>query len=775
MRSNYPVTGLCVCLLLITIMAVVSAGSDIQIEGAYRELWNQSESEIERVEVVDDLNGDANPDLLVFLNEGSDPEIATVMAKAGKNGTILWEENVTGNDVDIDAFPVDDLNGDGVADVIVVIEERRADSVTETNVTIIAKVGKNGTHLWEEKENLAGYGEVQVVPVDDVDGDGKPDLIVSVWVASLTNDFWNGSVILKSGTNGTHLWNESINSTEEHFWLNAFPVDDVDGDGKPDIIVEMETEYWDDYEAKAITNNTVIVKSGINGTHLWEENNTGEYAKMWARTVDDVDGDGKPEIAVFTSEIDVGTNTSARNVSIIVKVGKNGTHLWQENFTGYDPDEYVGWYIIPMPDLNGDGLRDLIVGISGWIAQDEEDEDGDPRWNGTVIAKVGKNGTHLWQENHTATYWRSDLKLMTVGDLNGNGVPDVIVVLKYDRYNATVIAKEGKNGTHLWQENITAENGYGLQKVRVEPTDDLNCDSLPDVLVVVESGLDAWPYPAEDFVIAKVGKNGTHLWEERISGNSVGIDRVYPVGDFSCDNKTDVAVYTRDWFETINKNVLIIKEGKTGRHLVTLNSSAYLYLAGEYFLELYKDGDEVEDYTYDLNCDGISDLLVYTREHMYVIHKGTRGDSSDANGRKSDLFFTDEAVYAIGVGFVPLEWINISVVPDSNWTDGVPIPSDVSSDGVNTVQSDANGSVFALVWPQPLTVGAYDIVFDADQNGVYNEGTDAVDSASPGFVVQERPAVEAVPVLTTLGLGVLMLFMALVAVPGLTKKRSEKK
>ena len=769
MRSNYPVTGLCVCLLLITIMAVVSAGSDIQIEGAYRELWNQSESEIERVEVVDDLNGDANPDLLVFLNEGSDPEIATVMAKVGKNGTILWVENVTGNNVDIDAFPVDDLNGDGVADVIVVMEELREDSVTETNVTIIAKVGKNGTHLWEEKENLAGRGEVQVVPVDDVDGDGKPDLIVSVMVESLTDALWNGSVIMKSGINGTHLWNESVNGTG-YFWLNAFPVDDVDGDGKPDIIVEIEAEDG----VTDIVNNTVIMKSGINGTHLWEENNTGEYAEMWAFAVDDVDGDGKPEIAVYTSEIDL--NTSAKNLSIIVKVGKNGTHLWQENFTGYDPHEYVEWYIIPMPDLNGDGLRDLIVGVSGWIAQEGEDEDGDggPRWNGTVIAKVGKNGTHLWQENHTATYWMSDLKLMNVGDLNGNGVPDVIVVIEYDRYNATVIAKEGKNGTHLWQENITAENEYELQSVKVEPTDDLNCDCLPDVLVEVQSGSNVYPYPATDFVIAKVGKNGTHLWEESISGNRVGIDSVYPVGDFSCDNKTDVVVYTRDWFETINKNVMIIKEGKTGRHLVTLNSSAYLYLAGEYFLELYEDGAEVEDYTYDLNCDGISDLLVYTRKNMYVIHKGTRGDSADANGRKSDLFFTDENVYAIGVGFVPFDWINISVVQDRDWTDGDVIPADESSDGVNPVQADANGSVFALVWPQPLTVGTYDIVFDADQNGVYNARLDAVDGASPGIVVQERPEVEAVPVLTTLGLGLLMVFMVLVAVLGLTRRPEQK-
>jgi len=786
MKGNYLVMGLCVGLLLILCIAAVSAGLDIQIEGAYRELWNQSENAtINRVEVVDDLNGDANPDLLVFLseNEYGLPEIETVIAKAGKNGTILWEENVTGDDVEIDAFPVDDLNGDGVSDVIVVMVEKREEPgyiVTNTNVTIVAKVGKNGTHLWEEKENLTGDGEVRVIPVDDVDGDGKPDLIVSMKVHNSTTDLWNGSVIMKSGgKNGTHIWNESVNGTWDEFYIHASPVDDVDGDGKPDIIVEIESQDCDEYYTTCIVNNTVIMKSGINGTHLWEENNTGESAVMHARTIDDVDGDGKPEIVVVTSEIDV--NTSARNWSMIVKVGKNGTHLWQENLTGYDPSTYafVDWYIIPMADLNGDGLRDLIVGVGGEIAQEEDDDGPPPRiWNGTVIAKEGKTGNHLWQENHTVT--EGDGEEMTlygrnVGDLNGNGVPDVIVVIQTDRYNATVIAKEGKNGTHLWQENITTENELKLQRVQVTPTDDLNCDGLPDVLVLVRSTLYSFPYPAMDFVIAKVGKNGTHLWEESLSGNKVGIVRVYPVGDFSCDGKTDVVVYTEDWAGAIKKNAMIVKEGKTGRHLVTLNSSTDLMLAWEYYPELYEDEDDFEDFTYDLNCDGISDLLIFNMNNMSVISKRC-GDSSDANGRNKDLFFTDEDVYAIGSGFEPLDLINIFVVPDRDWGDGNPIPTDVSSDGVNTVQADANGSVFALVWPQPLTVGAYDIVFDADQNGFYNESTDVVDSASPGIVVQERPAAvtKAVPVLTTLGLGLLMVFMVLVAVLGL-KRRPEKK
>ena len=71
--------------------------------------------------------------------------------------------------------------------------------------------------------------------------------------------------------------------------------------------------------------------------------------------------------------------------------------------------------------------------------------------------------------------------------------------------------------------------------------------------------------------------------------------------------------------------------------------------------------------------------------------------------------------------------------------DGDPIPADVSSDGMNpAVPTDINGDLGpANVWPPPLTPGEYDMVFDANWNGVYDAATDVVDHpAHPGFVIQ---------------------------------------
>jgi len=85
--------------------------------------------------------------------------------------------------------------------------------------------------------------------------------------------------------------------------------------------------------------------------------------------------------------------------------------------------------------------------------------------------------------------------------------------------------------------------------------------------------------------------------------------------------------------------------------------------------------------------------------------------------------------------------VNIYIVGNRTWTNGMAIPSDVSSDGRNTLQTTGTGSLGpANVWPPPLTIGEYDIVLDVNRNGVYNACIDAVDDPNhPGFTVGPPP------------------------------------
>ncbi len=115
------------------------------------------------------------------------------------------------------------------------------------------------------------------------------------------------------------------------------------------------------------------------------------------------------------------------------------------------------------------------------------------------------------------------------------------------------------------------------------------------------------------------------------------------------------------------------------------------------------------------------------------------GESTDSVGFGQDTYTTSEAVFATGSGFVPNTYVDVYIVGDLAWADGMAIPPDVSSDGVDTVLTDAVGNLGpALVWLPPLTPGQYDLVFDANQNGLYDAAIDVVDDPNhPGFVVEE--------------------------------------
>jgi hypothetical protein len=88
-------------------------------------------------------------------------------------------------------------------------------------------------------------------------------------------------------------------------------------------------------------------------------------------------------------------------------------------------------------------------------------------------------------------------------------------------------------------------------------------------------------------------------------------------------------------------------------------------------------------------------------------------------------------VYAAGSGFAAGTNVDIYAVPDQDWNDGDPIPPDA----VETASVVDGGVGPVLVWHAPLVAGVYDIVIDANRNGVYDAPTDGLDSGSPGFVV----------------------------------------
>lgn len=114
------------------------------------------------------------------------------------------------------------------------------------------------------------------------------------------------------------------------------------------------------------------------------------------------------------------------------------------------------------------------------------------------------------------------------------------------------------------------------------------------------------------------------------------------------------------------------------------------------------------------------------------------GETSDAAGAVKTVYAESDPVYALGRQFRSNKNVDIYLLPDGVWSGGEAITGSL---GKITVATDANGVIApSLLWSQPFALCGYDVLFDANQDGKYDFGTDAVHkSGGPGFSIQGEP------------------------------------
>ena len=540
-----------VALSLASIMAVAPASAenaqgngvgDLTLAGNYSIIWQElldadETSGAAGAQIVPDMDGDSKADVLVRTTKydsSTDKRTATVTAKKGTNGTHLWEESlIVSGEYGCEILPLQagDLDGDGLGDVVVLQYERPPSAYVAT-WKVIAKKGIDGTHLWEESLVAAYMG---ASPMGDLDSDGLNDVMVWQLELDAPANTMTAKVIAKKGTDGTHLWEESVSGIQCSLW--PFIAGDLDGDGVNDVVVQ-QSEYD---PATSISTMRMIAKKGTDGTHLWEETISADgwlSCEMWALGAGDLDGDGLDDVIVWQYRYNAPTDTGMAKV--IANKGIDGTRLWQDSISASGQSN-CGMSALCAGDLDGDGLDDVIV----W--QYKYSASTDTR-TAEVIANKGIDGTHLWEESISADGDQYNCEIAPSGwtaDLDGDGLNDVTVeAWKYDSQinmtTAGVMATRGISGTHLWQESISAsgERTCGMAAFWAR---DLDGDGLDDVIVRQQ---ECTPYPdmvtTAAKVIAKKGINGTHFWEaEADKWIWVGSG-----GDLNGDGKDDTLIGT---------------------------------------------------------------------------------------------------------------------------------------------------------------------------------------------------------------------------------------
>ena len=347
------------------------------------------------------------------------------------------------------AVAVGDVNGDGKPDLVVANECGDGNGTCETS-TIGVLLG-NGDGTFQTAVTYSSNGvRTRSLALADVNGDGKLDLLVT----SCCGSDENVGVLLGNG-DGTFQPVVSYRSGGEY--ALTVVVADLNGDQKPDLVV-----------ANASSGSVGVLLGNGDGTFQSgvSYGSGGNDSDVNSVAVADVNGDGKLDI------VTANVNGSSPRGSVGVLLG-NGDGTFRKA-VAYDSGG-VGALAVAIGDVSGDGKPDLLVANCGGA-------DGCNGGDGVAAVLLG-NGDGTFQAPVTYDAGGYDTNSVVLGDVNGDGKPDVICGNNGSAANVGVLLGNG-DGTFqkvaTYNSNATQGTGSAALTVAVA---DVNGDAKPDLIV----------------------------------------------------------------------------------------------------------------------------------------------------------------------------------------------------------------------------------------------------------------------------------------------------
>jgi hypothetical protein len=307
-----------------------------------------------------------------------------------------------------------DVDGDGFGDVIVGAFGADPGGLSDAGSAFVFS-GDAGGLLWQfgglATDDYLGYS---VSGAGDVDGDGFDDLVVGAFGASPRGQYWAGAAYVYSGSTGSLLWQFDGQATGDQLGRSVSGAGDVDGDGVSDVIVGA---YLADPAGRSDA-GSAFVYSGSSGLLLWQFDGqaAGDQLGRSVSGAGDVDGDGFDDLIVGAIGASPGGMSWAGSANVYS--GASGSLIWQ--FHGQAADDFFGRRVSDAGDVDRDGRADVIVGAVGTSP-------GGVFWAGSAFVFSGASGNLIWQfDGQSSGDWLGS-SVSGAGDVDGDGFDDLII------------------------------------------------------------------------------------------------------------------------------------------------------------------------------------------------------------------------------------------------------------------------------------------------------------------------------------------------------------
>lgn len=603
-----------------------------------------------------------------------------------------------------------DLNGDGLPETIAV-------NYGSSNFSVLGNTTSPGagTPSFATKQDFTTQANPLAIATGDINGDGKPDVVISNYNSA------NISVFLNTTTPGSSTF--SFSTAVQFAAANkptGLTLADINRDSKLDIAVATQGA-----NAVAVLLNTTA--SGASTPSMATVQTFATPSTPVAMASGDLNGDGASDLIV--------TNSGADSVSVFLNNTTQGssTVQWRTRrdfATGASPES------VAVGDINGDGRADLVVGnyvgdnVSVLLNQTSvgsatasfaaradfasgngpqslalTDFNGDGTLDVLVSHLNGNNvaalinrtargsGTVTLSAAVNQTVGTQPYSL-SVGDLNGDGKPDIVTANLGAASVSAVLNQTtfGSLAPDLVRTAITASTtAHGLA------SGDLNGDGKADLIAAVPGSNNLGI-----FVNSAVGGATAPSFDAR-QDFALGASPITArLVDVNVDGRPDVIVTT-----ATNNVVVLMNTTTPGSNTITFAAGPASFSAGGTLFEITSG---------DLNLDGRPDLAVSTpstNNITLLLNNTTPGASSasfttsvtsatnqphgitlaDVNGDgKLDLIAVNQGTgIAVGSGSTASIRLNLTTPGASSLSFGGKTDVSIGTGARSVVALDVNG------------------------------------------------------------------------------------